>query len=405
MSRRLPRLSQLSTAALVACLALARPAAAQTAGTTGTTTTTTTTLAAGDVFIGVQQTEGSNLPAFDLARFFNKANCDCDTPVFLYFTLTSTGFAKRALVPTGKVDFLIGSGCDNIITQKTNCQFLQSDQIATFMQLGRETIKTTARVISANSTVASAAPDGGTVFTNGTVPNPDCTSPSNGFNQTVWAAFDFGADGVYDFSATQAVFVDLQPPPAPTGIKVSPGNEALTVTWTPIDYATNMDLQGYQIFCQRGGGLQVFPNNTFPSVVRSCTNTAGMGVTGLDPLFVCSPLLNRTVDAFRVKILQNDIFYGATVVAVDNSGNALLPTLAGENFAKPAKTNSFFDVYRDGNETNGAGGTMGNAMPGKATGGFCAVASTDDRAGVTTLGVGVFVGLALALGRARRRRR
>ena len=220
-------------------------------------------------------------------------------------------------------------------------------------------------------------------FANGTVPNPDCTSPTNGFTQTIWAIFDYGADGTYEYSATQAVFVDLTPPPVPDNITVTPGNEALNVSWTPVDETLNQDLQGYQIFCQRGD-IQVFPNGTFTPQVRSCSKTMGLGVDGLDPLFVCSPLLNRSVDSFRVKILQNGIFYGAVVVSIDNSGNAFAPNLAndGQFFTTPVKTDSFFDVYRDGNQTNSGAGRAG-ATPGAATGGFCAVAGlTEARAGL-----------------------
>jgi hypothetical protein len=410
-----------STLVLVALLA--RPAAAQTpgtGGTGGTIGTTTASLADGDIFIGVQQTEGSNLAAFDLARFFNKANCDCDTPVFLYFTLTASGFAKRSLVPTGTISFWIGSQCNDAILQKTNCQLLKSDQIAVFMQAGRATVQTTARAISAITTVATTSLDGGTgVITNGTVPNPDCTSPTNGFNQTIWVIFDFGADGTFDFSATQAVFVDLQAPPAPTNILVKPGNEAVTVSWTPVDYSLNMDLQGYQVFCSRGD-IQVFADNTFGSSVRTCTKNAGAGIMGLDPMFACSPLLNRTVDNYRVKILQNDIPYAATVVAIDNSGNALTPVLNGCldpkvqplndqpmcSWKTPEKTNSFYDVYRNGEITNG-GGAGQVATPGQATGGLCSISASEGRRGWTALGVGagVFFALAATIARARRRRR
>ena len=420
MSAHPRRILLASALGLVACLAVARPAAAQstltgTAGTLGTTTTTTS-LADGDIFIGVQQTEGANLSAFDLARFFNKANCDCSTQVFLYYTLTNTGFAKRASVPTGTVSFWIGTGCDNILTQATNCQFLGSDQIATFMNLGRETIPTTARAMSANTTLATEVVDGG-IVTSGTtganVPNADCTSPTNGFNQTVWAVFDYGSDGTFDYSATQAVFVDLTPPPAPTGITVKPGNEAVTVSWTGVDYTLNMDLQGYQIFCQRADGLQVFANNTFGAVAQVCSQTAGTGVLGLDPLFACSPLLNRTADSYRVKILQNGIEYAATVVAIDVSGNASTPTLNGCqtvnpndpncSWQVPVKTDSFFDVYRDGNQTNGGAGQV--AMPGKATGGFCAVAGDGRWTAGLGVGAAAFAMLATGLARARRRRR
>ena len=111
-----------------------------------------------------------------------------------------------------------------------------------------------------------------------------------------------------------------------------------------------------------------------------------------------------------MKVLQNDIFYGATVVAIDNSGNALAPTLIGCNgpvdpacsYQSPEKTDSFFDVYRDGNLTNGAPGQT--ATPGAATGGFCAVAGDEGRRGRWALGVGAGVLLAAVVARARRRR-
>jgi hypothetical protein len=411
------RPSLLAALVLLVAAAVARPAAAQTsltgaAGTTGTTTTAS--LADGDIFVGIQQTEGANLSNFYLARFFNQAACQCKTPVFLYFTLTSTGFAKRASVPEGTLSFWVGSSCNDPILQKTNCQFLKSEMISTFMNLGRDTIPTTADVISANTTIATTSIDSG-VVTGGTMPNVDCTSPVNGFNQTIWAIFDYGSDGTFDYSATQAVFVDLVPPPTPTGIVVAPANEALNVTWTDVDYTVNMDLQGYQVFCQRANGLQVFPNNTFGSAVMSCAATSGPGLTGLDPLFACSPLLNRTATSYRVKVLQNDIYYAATVVAIDNSGNAIPPTLTGCmpqlqvdpncSFQKPERTLSFWDVYRDGNMTNAGPGQTAN--PGAATGGFCAVAGEKHHGLPVGLGAGggAFVVLAAALARARRRRR
>ena len=402
-SRRRLRLVT-ATLGLLVCFALARPARAQlgTAGTIGTTTTAS--LADGDVFIGVQATEGANLTDFDLLRFFNQANCNCDTPVFLFFALTSSGLSKRSAVPTGTLYFLVGSSCNDPILMKTQCQLIGNVPIATFMALGNATIQTSARVLSANSTVGVDA-DGGVLVTSGTTPNATCTSPTNGFNQTIWAVFDYGADGTYDYSATQAVFVDLTPPPVPDNIKVTPGNEAVNVSWTPVDETLNQDLQGYQIFCQRGD-IQVFPDKTFTPQVRSCSTTMGTGVDGLDPLFVCSPLLNRSVDSYRVKILQNGIPYGAVVVSIDNSGNAFAPDLAheGQFFTTPVKTDSFFDVYRDGNQTNGGAGAPG-ATPGAATGGFCAVAGPDLRPGRWALGAGLGALGALALARARRRRR
>jgi hypothetical protein len=406
--------SLVATLGVLVSLAIARPARADT-GTAGTTGT----LAQTDFFIGIQQAEGSNLAAFDLLRFFNKANCDCDTPVFLYYTLTTSGFAKRATTPTGTVTFLVGTNCDQLLLRNAQCTILKSEQIATFMALGRETLQTTARVISTNSATATTVDaDGGVISTTSTglfTPTVDCTSPTaTSFTQTVWAIFDYGADNTIDFSATQAVSVDLTPPPAPANITVAPGNEALSVNWTAVDTSLNPDLQGYQVLCERGAGLQVFADNTFTSSVKSCTNKGG-GLLALDPLFVCSPLLNRSSTSYRVKILQNDVWYAAAVVAIDNSGNADTPVLVGRHdlmnpdlpdltssYQQPQKTDSFYDVYRNGNETNGGAGQM--ATPGAATGGLCGVGG-DHPGGHERFGLGVGALVAASLALARRRRR
>jgi hypothetical protein len=397
---------------LLLCALTARPARAQALGTAGTTGTTTTgTLASTDFFIGVQQVEGSNLTNFQLLTFFDRANCLCNTPVFLYYTLTGSGLSKRSTTPAGTVSFWVGSSCGDPILQKEECQNIGNDQIATFMNLGRETIKTTAQVISSNSTLDTGTVDGG-ILTGGagTAPNTSCTSNVNGFDQTIWIVFDYGSDGVIDLAVSQAVHVDLTPPPAPTNISVRSGNEAVVVNWTPVDVSLTTDLQGYQVLCQRAANLQVFSSGTFASYVDTCmsTLTPTDDLTSLDPKFVCSPLLSATASSYRVKILQNGIKYAATVVAIDTAGNASPATLVGPDYKGgsyeiPALTESFYDVYRDGNSTNGGPPTNMPATPGLASGGFCAIG--DGARGRTSFGVGLGASVLLAAALARRRRR
>ena len=63
-----------------------------------------------DFFIGVQHQLGANLSDFDVARFFNKARCDCDETVYVYAALTNSGFAKRTTVDrTGNIEFWVGT--------------------------------------------------------------------------------------------------------------------------------------------------------------------------------------------------------------------------------------------------------------------------------------------------------
>src|SRR5450755_4191534 len=90
----------------VASFALLSPgrARAQLLGTGGTGLTTGTggsggtTFSSSDIFVGVQQTSGVNLSDFDVARFFNKAHCDCSTPVYIFIALQQSGIAKRSTV-------------------------------------------------------------------------------------------------------------------------------------------------------------------------------------------------------------------------------------------------------------------------------------------------------------------
>jgi hypothetical protein len=395
-----------SAAAFLVGLGLAVPARAQTgaAGVTGTTTS----FAAADFFIGIQATEGVNLSTFDLPKFFNKGACDCSVPVWVYATLTASGFAKRSLVQPGTIEILAGTLCDQTI-YKAGCTSLYSDQITTFFAEGRHTAQTTARELSRNTTV-TAQVDGG-ISTDTTA---DCSGNGigTGFAKTIWITLDYGSDGMIDFSTSTAIQIDLTPPPAPTNIKVAGGNQAVTVTWADLDFATNPDLQGYQILCRREADEQVFKDNTFGAYYKSArtycpkTTTSAPGIEGLDPLFACSPLLGRSTNSYRVKILENEVWYAAAVVAIDNSGNAAAPVLNGfdptfmnpTNFAQPAPTLSFYQTYRKGDTAMGGPQT---SPPGAANGGFCAVAAPSRRPWTIVLVVGV----ALAFAGLRRRRR
>jgi hypothetical protein len=412
---------------LGALICAATPARAQsTLGTAGAIgTTTPTTLVAADFFIGVQSTPGTNLNSFQLPRFFNQQNCNCDTPIYIYVTLEQSGFAKRSgLVQGNAGKFQIWAGpslCDQPIYQGGRCTKLLEMPFTTFLADGHVTTPAvSSRVVSTDTTSLETVTDAGVIGTTTTAsgaptPNPTCTDATGTFQQTIWALVDIDGDGVYDVSPSPVttVQVDLAPPPAPTNVVVRPGDEAVTLTWTPDDYSTNIDLQGYQVLCQRAGGLQVFPTNTFGAYYETCPKTrTGTGIVSLDPAFACSPLLTSTASSYRVKILQNNITYAAAVVAIDNSGNASPPVLIGPDyqggsFEMPLKTDSFYDVYRNGENSNAGPVTP---APGAASGGLCAIANDDVPRGghkKTRLGVGIGVSVLLAasLARARRRRR
>jgi len=396
-----PRLSPLPRA--LGCLALfaaawlaPTPARAQfDGGITGTATNFDAT----DFFIGVQAEPGVNLSDFNVARFFNKAHCDCNVPVFIYVTLVQSGFQKRTSVQAGlttssSIEFWLGANCADPILRGLTCKLLKQESLIQFLMFGSETIQTDTQTMSAY--VASGVPDAG-VF----APNTTCTSPiQNTYPQSIWALVSpSGQSGTYAPTVQRNVQIDMTPPPEPdpASIKVQGGNEGLSISWAKLDTALYQDLLGYQILCNRAGSLQVFNDGAFSPGFQTCPLTLGPnGVDSLDPAFVCSPLLTASASSYRVQLLQNDIPYGVTVVAVDQSGNASTPDLF---YGTPIKTKSFYDVYRDGNTGSS------KDLPGSATGGFCALGPGSSPTRLAPIGAGLGAAAAVTMLVRRRRRR
>jgi hypothetical protein len=397
---------------------LAGTAAAQTGlgGASGTTAFT-----ADDFRIVVQQAQGSAFSDFDLQRFFNISNCQCNVPVYLFFTFNTSGFQKKAGLPAGSIEFWTGLSCNDTITGARNSRctplYLAGTQgaysmvLSSFAAAGGVIIPTDTQTLSQNfgQPSTSTTGGGGASGTGSTTTGPSGDAACGtgiAFSQNIWALVTFSGDTTYDIATTLAVSIDLAPPPPPDpdSIEVTGGNEALVTTWTPVDAAITPDILGYQLLCDRGGALQVFPTGSFATEYGTCNKTTlpddGLDahIRGLDGNFVCSPLLSALVSSHRIKILENGVTYGVGVVAIDSHHNASAPVVI---YGAPKKTLSFYDVYRNGDSTNNQPGAQPD--PGGATGGYCAVPGGPMRR-TGAAGAGV-VGLALAIAAARRRAR
>jgi hypothetical protein len=395
----LPRLT-LGLAALAAVSLTAAAARAQDGGTSSFT--------ADDFFIGIQDVENANLSDFNINRFFNKARCDCDEDVFVFVALKPSGIAKRAnAIRTGVIELWVGTSCDNATLRPSLCTLLKNPTWPEFLNLGKMTQKTNARIISTytNSGVGTTEDGGTTTTTNVTFPTggtPTCTAPIEAFNQTIWVLVAISSVGSYDVVVKRPVPVRLTPPPAPTGVTVNGGDQALTMSWEKVNTALFPNIQGYQILCNRAGSLQVFANGTFKNGFHSarsvCPDKAtGVGnIDNLDPFFTCSPLLTASTESYRVKILQDGITYGAAVVAVDTSGNPSVPDVF---YGQPVRTKSFYDAYRDGNT-----GNNGDATPGSDPGGFCNLAPDASRPRWGIVGIALVAAITIVVTRRKRRR-
>jgi hypothetical protein len=360
-----------------------------------------------DFLVGVQGVLGTDLSDYDVVRFFNKARCDCSQTVWIDVSLLSSGVSKVASVqqaaPNGRVEFWVGSDCSNPLLRAQSCQLLGvgSETLNSFILKGHTTIVTNARTLSTYPSARTTAVDGGTTTNIGFPPtgNPDCTAPIYGqFAQTIWVLVSNTGTLTYDTVFQRNVFIDLSPPPEPdpNSITVEGGDEALMVGWQKLDTSVYPDLIGYQVLCNRGGSLQVFDSGSFSpgftsavSLVGSgqvttdmCVSSApGTGIEALDPNYVCSPLLSTSTSSYRIKILQNQIVYGVSVLAVDASGNASQPP----------------DIFY-GTPT---GSTQ--SLRGAATGGCCAVAPESGPSATTIVVALACGGVAIALARRRRR--
>jgi hypothetical protein len=398
---------------LVSVLGMARAAAAQTGlgGSTGNTS-----FAPEDFRIVAQSTPGAAYQAFELQRLFNAANCRCNKRVYFFVTFSTSGFQKRGALPEGTVEFWSGYACNDNSTglRASRCRQLYQDveagsgsssTLSAFARNGGAVLTSSVQELSQyyGQPPSSTGSDAGT--TSGT-PGPGgaaaCETGTD-FPQSVWALVTYSGSVSYDVVVTQPFRIDLAAPPPVASLNVDPGNEALTLSWPTISSATTSDILGYQVLCDRAGQFQVFSDGTFTPGFSSCSNTVPSGTSGnvlaLNQKFICSPLLSASTNSYRVKILQNDIPYGVTLLAIDSQYNArpFLPIV----YRKPVKTLNFYDVYRNGDSSNQMPHDMPD--PGGAGGGYCSVGTS--RSATSVLGGGAAAVLLLAFGLMRARRR
>jgi hypothetical protein len=147
---------------------------------------------------------------------------------------------------------------------------------------------------------------------------------------------------------------------------------------------------GVQLFCQRGANTQVFPSKSFGTSFMTSGNTcqniapatsSPEAFFQLDPDYLCSGLLPSTANQYRITGLQNGIWYGVGVAAIDRYNNVSAISPADVVYGQPIPTVDFYSEYKT------AGGS--------AQGGFCSLGSWHSRGSAAA--VICFVGLALVL--------
>ncbi|MDX2021890.1 MAG: hypothetical protein SF187_16755 [Deltaproteobacteria bacterium] len=374
--------------------------------------------------------EWSVFSDFEQKYYFNNARCQCGTQIRLELYFSSQGAAKKTLFTQRKdtIKILIGDAAcvsNNPTTMSAAaCRTIDNINLAAFARSpDRPTFTFPVSWLFGREGNACGAQG----------------------QQSIRLAIDTNGDGIPDLNddaaPTLSVDYDGQPPSPPDreSIKVTPGNEALEVSWQQSQGVA--DFRGYTVFCSRGefsvfkespydgqfhtpttecpgkvvsqslsqgdlGPLRqaltvVTPDDNAGNTDAAAPDDAGTDESNaskgveygapdpfrsLNPAYVCSDLL-RTQRSVRITGLQNNIPYLVGVATLDLNGNA--SPITSVLLQKPIPTRDFFDGYKR------AGGD--------ASGGFCSVGGRG-RIGVASLLGWAMVALVFR-GIARRRRK
>ena len=348
MKRLLPAAATVLFA--VALFGSARPAHAQATGAAGTSGVGT--LAAADFFIAVQKDKGVNLGVYDLPRFFNKAVCDCDQEVFGAHVADVHRLRQEA-ARAGRQDRAVG-----------RIELRQRDD-------------------PARSVHAPARRQSGAVYLHGDWPmdrqhdgEPDQHESDSGrvggrrdervgdrgkLQRRALPADDLGAGRLQlERHLRRDAIAHPGRPDRSRAAARAPDRAQCRAAWQRggHDFVDTRRLRHDHGSGRLPGpvparqparaGVQQWNLRGVRQDLRDHARRRARGSRSGVRLLPSALALDVVVPG---QILQNGIVYGTTVVAVDASGNASKPDVRE---AIPTKTMSFYDFYRNGNETNGA---------------------------------------------------
>jgi hypothetical protein len=348
----------------------------------GTFDPTALNLGKEDFLIRLQKLEGERwvfASENDLLYLFNRANCQCETPVRVVVETTQTGRLKLSAQRASKGVLRVRVGNSDCVARDARRMTAECEDLATTTDI-TNLVRAPLEVVTTVAKLFERAPTGGA--------QPDSSPCSREGTSFIWLWIDTEPDDLPDSEDAPnfPIKVHGSGPMAPRDVRVTSGNEALEVEWTGVTEVA--DFQGYVVLCGRGD-IPVFEPGTFsprfdtpaglcpertalPFTVGASylTEVPREGQRGpapprlqaLDPAFLCSNLLTSQTRT-RISVLQNGIPYVVGVASVDRYGNA--SAIEEAVLQVPIPTVDFYRSYRD------AGG--------EAEGGFCAVARAPSR--------------------------
>lgn len=236
-------------------------------------------------------------------------------------------------------------------------------------------------------------------------PNTDACEQQDG-TSNVYVLFDEENDNKFDDDIPAKYDFDAEPPPLPSKISASGGENAINVRWDPLE-SQQSEVQGFQVLCGKVDGSVAFespkdepeydtpfllcgstaPVDLFPGPDTTPGADAGpdepdAGVSpdagvmaaadlpewmaNLDERYICGTG-SSTETTIRINGLENGVAYRVALLSVDDARNVVARDL-GE--VTPQAVTDFWEDYHD--------------QGGSADGGVCLVTSTfGDGSGMT----------------------
>jgi len=226
----------------------------------------------------------------------------------------------------------------------------------------------------------------------------NCALPLTSQTIYFWAQTNTGTSP--DLSLSFQVNLNGELQYGPSDVVAQGGNDALNVTWgwaSGLTPSADPNFLGVQIFCTRADTFQVFPLHSYSASYMQSSATCSelapapaspSAFNNLDPSFLCSGLLPSTTTSQRITGLQNGIWYGVGVAAIDKYGNVSAIPESSVTYGMPVATVDFYTEYRNSG--------------GQAKGGYCSLAGWQKRP--AALIVISFVALAVIVFVRRRRK-
>ncbi len=306
-------------------------------------------------------------------NYFNLAHCVCsffnytpdsEDPAFFEDTFAYEITIQNSMTALNRpIEFWVGTDCANMDSaiRDTNCTAVGTLDVSAIQQSGVGTIE-----IPIYDLMVPRSSE-----------RPGCQERLQA--STTWGLVDADADSTFEYSISDQIETDTEPPPLPTAFTAVGAEEAINLTWTP-PAAGVADVAFYQALCATTEGGSIAKSSPpspryqtarqlcgaaqdivlSPSDIATTTSPdAGTGsitlteeLSGLNPAYLCGETTSSTATSMRIDGLKNGVGYTVVLLAIDKYGNASGTYFTSSLIPQPA-TDFWEDLHDRGSGVEG----------------------------------------------------